>query len=223
MKAPKPILTIVAALSLAACAGTGGSPAATGMSAGSKAEYQRVFAEAIRKSFESRREGNVCLPPLFWTPGTTGWIEVNQRALDASAQAPTALAAQMKALEQAGLVVGVATQRTVSGKPETFVRYIRTEKGNAAFFENRFCYASAELDKIVKWRGPAVIGEYQIAWVNFTVRTSKVADWAATPEFQAAFPTAKSTLHDEPQKVRQVLIDLTSEGWEVNEWSRVLQ
>jgi len=75
----------------------------------------------------------------------------------------------------------------------------------------------------VKWRGPAVFGEYQIAWVYFTARTSKVADWASTPAFLAAFPTARAMLQSDPQKVRQALIDLTSEGWEVNEWSRVLQ
>ena len=210
-----------AALALAACAGGGGSPG--GMSAGSKAEYQRIFTEAIQKSFAARTEGNVCLPPMYWTGGPTGWIEVSQRVLDASAQSPTGQAAQMKALEEAGLIAGAPTQRTVAGRTEAYVRYIRTDKGNAVFFENRFCYARAELDRIVKWRGPAVFGEYQIAWVYFTARTSKVADWAATASFQAAFPTARSTLHDEPQKVRQALIDLTSEGWEVNEWSRVLQ
>jgi hypothetical protein len=36
-------------------------------------------------------------------------------------------------------------------------------------------------------------------------------------------PSAKSTLQDDPDKIRQVLIDLSSEGWEVNEWSKVLQ
>ena len=160
---------------------------------------------------------------MFWGSDGSESIEVNQRQVELSQSAPTGMAAQLKALEEVGLVTGSASERMVNNRMEAFRRYKRTDKGNSHFSEGRFCYARAELNRIIKWKGPATFDEYRIAWVYFTAKTSNIAEWVTTPAVLAAFPSAKSTLKDDPQKVRQVLIDLTSEGWEVNEWSKVLQ
>lgn len=160
---------------------------------------------------------------MFFGSGASGSIELNQRFLDLSSSAPTGQASQFKALEEAGLVTSVSSERMVKDKLESFRTYRRTEKGNRYFSESRLCYARAELNTIVKWKGPAAFGEYKIAWVYYTTKVINVAEWATMPEILATFPTVKSTLQDDPNKVRQALIDLTSEGWEVNEWSKVLQ
>lgn len=188
-----------------------------------KAQYQKIFSDALSKMFSSQKAENVCLPPMYFGPNAPGSIELNQRQLDLSSSAPTGQAAQLKALEEAGLVTSVASERMVKDKLESFRTYRRTDKGNRYFSDGRFCYARAELKNIVKWKGPAVFGEYKIAWVYYTTKVTDVAEWASMPEILTAFPTAKSALRDDPNKVRQVLVDLTSEGWEVNEWSKVLQ
>lgn len=188
-----------------------------------KAQYQKIFSEALSKALSAQKAENVCLPPIFFGSGASGSIELSQRLLDLSSSAPTGQAAQFKALEEAGLVTSVSSERMVKDKPESFRTYQRSEKGNRYFSEGRLCYARADLNKIVKWKGPAVIGEYKVAWVYYTTKVINVAEWATTPEILAAFPAVKSNLQGDPNKLRQAFIDLTSEGWEVNEWSRVLQ
>lgn len=188
-----------------------------------KARYREIFSEALGKFLGSAKGDNICLPMPYFSPGSNQTVEINQRVIDGSATAPTSLAAQYKALEDAGLVTSSTLERQVNNKPETFRVFRRTDKGNDYVKDGRFCYARAELSNVVKWKGPAIIGEYQITWVYYTVKATHVADWAKAPAVLAAFPTAKSTLQDDPDKVRQALIDLTSEGWEVNEFSRMIQ
>lgn len=188
-----------------------------------KAQYQKVFAEALSKHLASQKGDNLCLPGVFFRPGGPESIDLNQRQMDMAASMPTGQAAQLKALEEAGLVASTVSERTVNNRQETVRSYRRTELGNRFHADGHFCYARAELNRIVKWKGPAVLGEYRIAWVYYTTKSTKVADWATLPAILAAFPAVKSNLLDEPDKVRQVLVDLSSEGWEVNEWSKVLQ
>ncbi len=208
----------------------------------SKEQYRKIFTEALNKFLTSPKKYNVCLPPLPWKTDGSESIDVNETQMAQAAAFPTGLAAQMKALEAAGLVAGTTVDRTVVGKQLDLVRrFKRTEMGNTyfsratgpteVFMNGQLCYARAELEKIVKWRGPATFGEYSIAWVSFATRLTDVADWVKTPAVLAAFPAARSNLiaanppsKDEPERrPRQVFVDLTSEGWEVNEWSRVLQ
>jgi hypothetical protein len=189
----------------------------------SKAEYKKIFVDAITKSLASQKGYNTCLPQSFFLGPGQDSMDLSQRALELMPTAPAGQAAQLNALEEVGLLTSTPSQRTINNKMESFKTYRKTEKGQRYFSENRFCYGRAELNKIVKWKGPAVFGEYKIAWVYYTVKVSDVADWALAPSILAAFPAAKSTLQDEPDKVRQVFIDLSSEGWEVNEWSKVLQ
>lgn len=189
----------------------------------SKTQYRKIFSDSISQFLSAQKANNICLPPMYFPSGGSQSIEVNQRILDAAPSAPTGQAAQLNALEEAGLVAGTPMERTINNKIEYFKSYRKTDKGSQFYVENRFCYGRAELDKIVKWKGPAAFGEYKIAWVYYTAKATNVAEWVRLPAMLAAFPSAKSTLQDDPGKVRQALIDLSSEGWEVNEWSKVLQ
>ena len=188
-----------------------------------KAQYRAMFSDVIAKFLSSQKTDNLCLPTIYFRPDGSESIELNQRIIDLVPSSPVGQAAQLKALEEAGLVTSTASERMINNKPESFRTYKRTEKGNRYFSENRFCYGRAELNKVVKWKGPAVFGEYKIVWVYYTAKSTNIADWVRTPAVLAAFPTTKSTLQDNPDKIRQALIDLSSEGWEVNEWSKVLQ
>lgn len=189
----------------------------------SKAAYKRIFSDAITASLQSKEGNNLCLPQMYWgtTPGAET-ITINQNMLN-TLQGPGSLAAQMKALEEAGLVTGTASERMVNGKTESVRIFTRTELGSRYYSEGHFCYGRAELDKIIKWKGPATFDEYRIAMVYFTIKAVNVADWAKLPAVLAAFPVAKASLQDNPPKVRTVFVDLSSEGWEVNEFSRYLQ
>jgi hypothetical protein len=208
-------MSAILALAIACCCGV--SLAQPHLS---KAAYHKVFADAISAFLHLKDGNNLCLPPMFWT-GAPG-AEVISINLNLP-QFPSGPGAQLQALEEAGLVTGTSSQRTVNGKIESFRNYTKTEKGASYFSEGRFCYARAELDKIVKWKGPATFDEYRIALVYFTAKASNVADWATNPAVLAAFPSVKAALQDSPPKVRQVFVDLSSEGWEVNELSKFVQ
>jgi hypothetical protein len=209
-------ITLVVTLSFWPCIASAQKPP-------NKAEYKKIFSDAISKSLSLQMGNNICLPPTYFGPSGSQSVEVNQRAIDLLTTAPTGQASQLKALEETGLMTSVPSERMINNKMESFRTYARTEKGNQYYSGGRFCYGRAELNKIVKWKGPAIFGEYKIAWVYYTAKMTNTADWVTMPAILAAFPTAKSTLQDDPEKVRQVWIDLTSEGWEVNEWSRILQ
>jgi hypothetical protein len=209
------------ALAAIACTGCANLPSA-GMS---KDDYRATFAAVIRKSFDETKTNNLCLPPLFGFGGPAPEsVEVN---IDNEARLPqpgTGRYAQFKALESVGLVAGVESERMMNNKPQRFATFRRTEAGSAYFSGNTFCYARVELGEVVKWKGPAVIGEYRAAWVYYTTKTSRVADWANAPAIQAAFPMVGGNLKGtEPAKLRQVAIDLSSEGWDIAEYSKLLQ
>jgi hypothetical protein len=189
----------------------------------SKDAYRKIFTGAIESALASHPGSNVCLPVLSWTGEQADELELNQRQVETLSNLPTALPAQMKALEEQGLVAGFSVERTVAGKPEIIRKYKRTEKGNRYYSERRLCYARARLDRIVKWRGPGVFGAYQFALVEYTVKTNDVAEWAMSPAVQTAFPAIKAAIGGDTPKIRQAIVDLTSEGWEVNEWSKALE
>jgi hypothetical protein len=59
--------------------------------------------------------------------------------------------------------------------------------------------------------------------VYYTVKTTRIEDWAKSPDVQSAFPAVIPIVKGEEAKVRQVVIDLSSEGWDIAEYSRYLQ
>jgi len=190
----------------------------------SKDEYRTVFSQVIRKSFAETKTDNLCLPPLFGTgPLAPDSIEINVDNDLKTPQSPAGRYSQLKALESVGLLSGVESERLSNGKMHKFVTYTRTDKGNATFSDGAFCYARADLDSIIKWKGPLTLGEYRVAWVYYTSKTTHIAEWASSPAVLSAFPTAVAVVKPDVPKVRQVAIDLSSEGWDIAEYSKLLQ
>ncbi len=75
----------------------------------------------------------------------------------------------------------------------------------------------------MKWKGPAVLGEYQAAFVYNTVKTTHVEAWAKSAEIQSAYPTTVPIVTGDVPKVRETVIDLSSAGWDIAEYSRYVQ
>ncbi len=189
-----------------------------------KDEYRRIFAGVLQKTLNSKPGNNICLPPIFgFGDVVTDAADVNVDAEPMASEAATGRRAQLLALESVGLVSGVESTRKVGNTMQHVMSYRRTAKGNAALVGSAFCYARGEFDAIEKWKGPIVLGAYQAAFVYYTTKTAHVDDWAKAPAVLAAFPTVAPIVNGAPAKVRQVAIDLSSEGWDVAEYSKYLQ
>ena len=214
--------TLTTALCVASCSAT----PATSYDTASREQFRRIFTQVLQKFIASTPGPNICLPPLFgYGDNVSETVDVN---LDMEMQVPgmsssTSRSAQFKALETAGLVTSTEATRTFNNKPQRILTYRRTAKGLASSQGPSICYARGELDQVVKWKGPAVLGAYQAAFVYYTVKTSDVADWAKSAEIQSAFPVTVPIVKGETAKVRQAIIDLSSEGWDIAEYSKYVQ
>ncbi len=207
-------------------AGSCGASPVTGYNPAAKDEYRKIFTQVLQKFIASKPGPNICLPPLFgFGDAVSETVDVN---LDMEMQVPgmssaTGRPAQLKALETAGLVSSTESTRTFNNKPQQILTYRRTAKGLASSQGAAICYARGELDQVVKWKGPLVLGEYRAAFVYYTVKTTSIADWARSAGIQAAFPTTVPIVKGEAARVRQAVIDLSSEGWDIAEYSKYLQ
>ena len=200
--------------------------AATSYNAAAKDAYRKIFLQVLQKYIAAAPGPNLCLPPLF------GFGDVVNETADvfADLDAPAtgvgpggSRAAQFKALEAAGLVTSAESTRMLAGKSQRVLTYRRTPKAMAISQGPSICYARGELDQLVKWKGPVVLGEYQAAFVYYKVKTGHIEDWARSPDVLAAFPTIVPVVNGEPAKLRQTVIDLSSEGWDIAEYARYLQ
>jgi hypothetical protein len=214
---------LITALVAAACAA---APPTTTYDPAAKDMYHKIFDQVLQKAIGSKTGENICLPPLFgFGDNVIDTVVVNP---DLETPLPglnpaASRAGQLKALEAAGLVVSSETTRTVNNKPQRMLTYRRTPMGLASSQGASICYARGEFDHLVKWKGPIVLGEYQAAYVYYTVKTTHVEDWAKSPEIQAAFPSTVPIVRGDPAKVRQTVIDLSSDGWDIAEYSKLLQ
>ena len=191
-----------------------------------RAEYGTIFTQVLEKFIGSKPGPNICLPPLFgFGDAVTESAAVNPDADESVAgnSIATSRAAQFKALEAVGLVSSTESSREIKGKTVRTLTYRRTAKGLAVSQGPSICYARGDLDRIVKWKGPVGLGEYQAAFVYYTVKTTHIEDWAKLIAIQEAFPAMNAIVKGEEAKVRQVVIDLSSEGWDVAEYSKYLQ
>jgi hypothetical protein len=191
-----------------------------------KAELGPVFKQVLEKFIASKPGPNICLPPLFGFGDNVIDVAVVNPDAEGNATAGTGFvsrAVQFKALEEAGLVASTESTREVAGKTVRTLSYRRTGKGLAVSQGPSICYARGELAQVVKWKGPVVLGEYQAAFVYYKVKTTLIEDWAKAPAFQEAFPAVKALGPGEEAKVRQIVIDLSSEGWDIAEYSKYVQ
>jgi hypothetical protein len=226
-KATATLGALLTCIGIAACAGSPVEGPRTAYDPAAKETYRRIFVEVLQKDFSAKTGLNICLPPLF------GFGDVTSETIDVmpdteSAPMPGAYpalsrSAQLRALEAAGLVSSTETTRTVGNRTQRVLTYRRTALGQADSQGGAICYARAELDRVVKWKGPAVLGEYQVAFVYYTVKTVRIEPWAKAADIQAAFPSTSPIVRGEPAKVRQTVIDLSSEGWDIAEWSKYMQ
>jgi hypothetical protein len=219
----------VLALALAispALASAGGTGPALKYDARAKAEYGPVFTQVLQKFIASRPGLNICLPPLF------GFGDTVSESVDVNADLESGVTrfngdvgrlAQLRALESVGLVTETESTRTANGKTLRILSFRRTAKGEAVSQGPAVCYARGELDRIVKWKGPVAFGEYQAAFVYYTVKTTHIEDWARNADVQAAFPLMVPIVKGDDTKVRQVVVDLSSEGWDIAEYSKYVQ
>lgn len=217
-------LRVLLLVGVPALASAGEAPPATKYNSRAKAEYGPVFTQVLQKFIGSRAGPNICLPPLFgFGDNVTETVELNADQENDVPLPGSNRLKQLKALEAVGLVAGTESTRTQNDKTRHTITFRRTAKGQAASQGPAICYARGELDRIVKWKGPVALGEYQAAFVYYTVKTGLVEDWARNPDVQAAFPTIAPNLKGDDSKVRQVVIDLSSEGWDIAEYSKYVQ
>ncbi len=189
-------------------------------------EYRAIFTQVLRTFVASKPGLNICLPPLFGfgdsVSDTTEVIPDEGLPPVFPGSAP-GRATQLQALESAGLVTSTESTRTVNNRVQRVLTYRRNPKGLASSQGPSLCYARGELDQVVKWKGPAVLGEYQAAFVYYTMKTTHVEDWAKSAGIQSAFPTTVPIVTGETPKVRETVIDLSSAGWDIAEYSRYVQ
>ncbi len=143
---------------------------------------------------------------------------------------------KLKALERLGLVTSRDVeigQRNTFGKPtgdkETVKRYELTEKGRRYYREKEvqvigstetkkvmqgdICYGKKTFDKVVKWKGPMKLGDYQGAVVEYHFNIEGKPDWIATNEFKEAFPTIYCLVEEAGPKTLDRVVFLTGGGW----------
>jgi hypothetical protein len=185
---------------------------ATLSACGSKSDVNETnFKSAVAQYYE--KKGDLCL-------GATRWpivlSESRIRDNDRYVQ-------KVKALEAIGLIKGEETEEVVT---PTFkrkaVRYTLTDAAKPYIQETiedekkfiDLCWGKKRVDKVVKWLGPKVSGNYQEALVIHTYKVIDVANWAKKPEIQAAFPEIKKTLDEAGKNEVGHPVVLTSLGWE---------
>lgn len=215
----KTIGTILSILTIATMTGCGSKSDAN----------QKNFGAALEQDFE--KNGDLCLSLTKWP------FDVPERNFQSEKNIPTSDTNRMAALEAFGLVnredimvddksniLWMASpnskapkikvkQYTLSDKAKPFVK----EK-EVKFFGTKtvrdLCWSKMSLGKVVKWEGPLKLGDYQEVSVYHTYKLTNFADWAKTPEVQAAFPLVKSTAEGVSKKELKHVLKLTSEGWE---------
>jgi len=188
---------------------------------------ERNFGAAIDAYLA--KKGALCLNAETWPVDRTDMEERIEGSLGRGSR--------MKALAAQGLVTATEVEKpltsfdgTPTGKSVAVTRYELTDKGKSFFHEtNRYhgklkqgerrgelCYGRKALDKVVKWEGPLKLGDYQEASVKYLYKVVGLADWANSPEVQAAFPQVERAIGDAGSKQQSHGVRLTSEGWEAN-------
>jgi hypothetical protein len=183
---------------------------------GSKTDAnEKNFGEAIRQYLG--KEGELCLGGYKWPVAVTG------QDLDLQKAFPTSWTAQVVALEAVGLAK--SENAKIKGGMYNIQRYYSLTDAAKPFEQQvkksnspmviELCWGKIVLDKIVKWKGPMKLGDYQEANVTYLYKIEGLADWAKKPEILAAFPKVKQTIEGAGKQERQVAVGLSSIGWEV--------
>ena len=164
--------------------------------AGSPVITQKALKPAVEKYLQDR--GNFCLGKFDWP------IVVS--ATDR--QAGTNDAIQMPVLERLGLVAS----SVVAGDPAAR-QFDLTAEGKKYYIVKKtvvlgpgdkpvdhpgdFCAAKLELDRIVSWRQPEVVGARPRTEVKYTYKVARAADWTHNLEVRKVFPLISRIMDEE--------------------------
>lgn len=110
-------------------------------------------------------------------------------------------------------------------KPSPYREYTLTPLGEqyaqvteASFFyseRTNFCWGHIAVDKIVRWQGPKVQGDYREVNVTFTFKVVDMPAWAHDPAIEAAFGLMRKELAEAGNKEVDLKLALSTDGWRV--------
>jgi hypothetical protein len=209
MKKSLPWLMILSVLLLIGCASQ-------------KDANEKNFSEALNSYLA--KKGQLCLGfPSTWP------VDLNE----AERRGGMGTAAEMAALEKIGLVRSHETEKEytppLSDRPvrAKVLRYELTDNGKQFYREKDrlglgghkevqgdLCYGQQALDKIVKWEGPATVGDSTEASVFYTYKIENLAGWAKNPDIQRIFPGIVSTIDGAGKTQMNQALTLTNRGWQ---------
>jgi hypothetical protein len=190
--------------------------------ASKKDANEKNFSEALNSYLATK--GQLCLGiPSAWP------VDLNE----AERRGGMGTAAEMAALEKVGLVRSHEAETEymppLSSRPvkTKVLRYELTDNGKTFYREKDrlglagnkqvqgdLCYGQQALDKIVKWEGPAAVGNSKEATAFYTYKIADLAEWTKNPDIQKAFPGIASTLDGAGKTQMNLALTLTNQGWE---------
>lgn len=190
---------------------------------GSKTDAnEKNFHAAMSQYLEKR--GGLCLNGQKWP------VEFPPMTLQMHERQALSQVTQMLALEAAGMAKSEDVQVDVvgflgapSGRKTQLRRYTMTEAAQPFAREmaggltagwTQLYWGQLAMDKVVKWEGSMKLGDYQEVGITYTYKMADVADWARSPEIQAAFADVKQVLEGASKTERKHVLKLTSVGWE---------
>jgi hypothetical protein len=186
---------------------------------------RKNFSGALNSYLATK--GQLCLGiPSAWP------LDLNE----AERRSGMGTAAEMAALEQAGLVRSHEAETEyippLSNRPikSKVLRYELTDSGKTFYREKDhlglagnkqvqgdLCYGQQALDKIVNWQGPTAAGDSKVATVFYTYRIENLADWAKNPNIQRVFPGIVSTIDGAGKTQMNQALTLTDQGWQAKQ------
>jgi hypothetical protein len=139
---------------------------------------------------------------------------------------------KLAALEQVGLVRANDTTAVVHRMldpltgptpPQPVKRYELTAEGSKYLQQipstlgqtSGLCYGQKNVDAIVKWTEPAMVGTSSQTEVIYTYKIVDSAVWAERPEVQRTFSDIRATVAGASKTTAVVGLQLTNKGWEV--------
>ena len=164
-------------------------------------------------------------------------VDVTQAELHDQAAHPAGIAAQMVALQRAGLLTSVDVSLSqlefVDDRPTGHRMQVRrfdlTTNGRDAYRQfladtatatgkpepsrGDLCYGKLGLDKVSGWDGPTQVAGHQEATVRYSYTVDSVAAWAKAAPMEAAFPAINNVSVGASQQALATTLVLGDKGW----------
>ncbi|MBK5071600.1 hypothetical protein I2492_01045 [Budviciaceae bacterium CWB-B4] len=172
---------------------------------------EKNFGVALSQYLE--KKGQLCLNNKKWP------VDISEMDISMQKNLPSGRVSQMAALESVGLVKSedMSVQGTGFNQGVTLKikRYTLSDAAKPYLHEeSRLCWGQRALEKVVKWEGPIVLGDYQEVKVTYLYKIDNAADWASKPEIQNTFPAIKNAIDGAGTRETTHVLKLTNNGWE---------